>query len=160
MYTSGCFFLFFFYPRFLLVILVLPPFLGYSMVQKKKKEKKKKKFPHVAATAVCGNRFRWLRSLSRGMRELFPQAADAITAVCGPAAECTSRPPYFRQPPDHCRVSPNAFDNYPTTVGQQPQRFRQRRIGLPYIMGHRSFRSCTHRVYIGKLLHSSLCYSE
>ncbi len=31
--------------------------------------------------------------LSRGMRELFPQAAGTITAVCGPAAECTSRPP-------------------------------------------------------------------
>ncbi len=60
-------------------------------------------FPHAAGTlparcasAVCGNRFRWLRSLSRGMRELFPQAADTIPAVCGPAAECTSRPPYVR----------------------------------------------------------------
>ncbi len=66
--------------------------------------------PHIAASAVCGNRFHWLRSLSRGMRELFPQAADTIPAVCGSAAECTSWPPYLSHRSSDCKVCrPNAW---------------------------------------------------
>ncbi len=75
-------------------------------------------------TAVCGP------AVECTSRPPYPQAADTIPAVCGPAAECTSRPPY-------CGAFPAACGNC----------FRRVRIQFPQcadplrnvLLGHRSY---------------------